>query len=97
MMMVKYTFLMEGCIYHPESLVNLLSTRQLADKFLDANGNPDEETIIDSIYSTHTLTRCCKKYKKKFPTPISGLPELIFDEGFTKYKSYCAELGSPFP
>ena len=21
----------------------------------------------------------------------------MFDEGFTRYKSYCAELGSPFP
>ena len=87
MMMVKYIFFLEGCIYHPESLVNLLSTIRLADKFLDANGNPDEEKIIEYRYSTYTRAWCCKKYKKTFPTPVAGLTELIFDEGFTKYKS----------
>ena len=51
-----HLFFLEGFIYHPESPVNLLSTRLLAEKILDANGNPDEETITKSRYSTHTLT-----------------------------------------
>ena len=58
------------------------------------SGNPDEETRIKYRYSTHTLTWCFGIYKKTFPTPISGLPELIFDEGFTKYKSFLSQVGS---
>ena len=42
-----YLFLLEGCIYHKDSPINLLSTRQLAEKFLDADGNPDEENRIE--------------------------------------------------
>ena len=90
-----HLFLLEGCIYHPDSPVNLLSTRRLAEKFLDADGNPDEETRIESRYYTHTLTWCFGRYKKIFPTTISGLPELIFDEGFTKYKRFLTQVGSP--
>ena len=63
--------------------------------FLDADANPDLETRIESRYSTHTLTRCFGRYKKTFPTPIYGLPELIFDEGFTKYRIFLAQVGSP--
>ena len=48
-------FFIEGCIYHPDYPVNLLSTRQLAEKFLNADENPDEETRIESRYCTHTL------------------------------------------
>ena len=69
-----------------ESPVNLLSTRRLAEKFLDANVNPDEETRIESRYLTHTLTWCCGKYKKISPTPVSGLLEVMFDEGLPRTK-----------
>ena len=93
----RHVFLLENCIYLPDSPVNLLSTRRLAEKFLDANGNPDEETKIVSRYSTHTLSWCFGKYQKTFPTPVSGLPELLFDEGFEAFQSYCTELGSPIP
>ena len=81
-------------MYHPDSPVNLLSTRRLSENFLDADGNPYEETRIESRYSTHTITWCFGTYKKKIPTPISGLPELIFDKGFTKYKSFLAHVAS---
>ena len=66
----------------------------MAEKFLDKDENPDEESRIESRYSTHTLTWCFGKYKK-IPTPISGLPELIFDEGFNRYKSFLAQIESP--
>ena len=82
-------FPLEGCIYHPYSPVNVLSTRRLAEKCLYANGNPDEETRIEYRSSTHTLTCCYVKYKKTFPTLVSSHPELMFDEGFTRYNSYC--------
>ena len=53
------------------------------------------DSILVSSCTTHTLTWCFVIYKKTFPTPIYGLPELIFDEGFTKYKIFLALLGSP--
>ena len=64
---------------------------------MDEDGNPDEETRIESRYYTHTFTWCFGRHKKTFPTSISGLPEIIFDEGFTKYKSFLAQVGSPTP
>ena len=62
---------------------------------MDEDGNPDEETRIESRYYSHTLTWYFGRYKKTFPTPISDLPELIFDKGFTKYKIFLAQVGSP--
>ena len=93
----RHIFILENCIYHSESPVNLLSTRPLAEKFLDENGNPDEDTRIESRYSTHTLTWSFGQFKKTFPTPISGLPELLFDEGFTAFQSYCSKSGESSP
>ena len=93
----RHIFLLENCIYLPDSPVNLLSTRRLAEKFLDSEGNPDEETNITSRYSSHVLTWNHGRYHKTFPTPVSGLPELLFDEGFGNFDSYCSEVGSPIP
>jgi len=87
----QHIFILDNCLYHPESWVNLLSTRCLAEKFLDADGNPDKETCIESRYSTHVLTWSFGQFKKTFPTPVSGLPELLFDEGFRAYKSFCMQ------
>ena len=52
----RHIFILENCIYLPDSPVNLLSPRRLAEKFLDADGTPDEDTCITSKYSTHVLT-----------------------------------------
>ena len=93
----RHTFVLDNCIYLPDSPVSLLSTRRLAEKFLDNDGNPDEDTNITSRYSTHVLTWCHGKYQRTFPTPVSGLPELLFDEGFKNFSSYCTEIGSPVP
>ena len=93
----RHAFLLENCIYLPESPVSLLSTRRLAEKFLDKDGNPDKDTVINSKYSTHKLTWCFGKYTKTFPTPVSGLPELLFNEGFRAFQSFCLEVGSPIP
>jgi hypothetical protein len=76
---MKHTFILDNCLFYPSSPVNLLSTRQLAEKLIDSDGNPDEQTqIIESRYSTHVLTWSFGNFKKTFPTPISGLPELLF-------------------
>jgi len=91
---MKHVFILDNCLYHPNSPVNLLSTRRLAEKFIDENGNPDEQTRIESRYSTHVLTWSFGNFKRTFPTPLSGLPELLFDEGFQAYKSFCMEVSS---
>ena len=91
---MKHIFILDNCLYHPNSPVNLLSTRRLAEKFIDENGNPDEQTRIESRYSTHVLTWSFGNFKRTFPTPLSGLPELLFDEGFQAYKSFCMNVSS---
>ena len=53
---VKHIFVLDNCLYHPNSLVNMLSTQRLAKKFIDDHGNPDEQTRIESQYCTHVLT-----------------------------------------
>ncbi len=73
---------------------DLLSTRQLAEKFTDSNGNLDNQTRIKSRYSSHVLNWCFGNYRKTFPTPTSGLPELLFDEGFHEYNSFCMQVSS---
>ncbi len=92
----QHIFILDSCLNHPDSPVNLLSTRQLAEKFLDANGNLDEETCIESRYSTHVLTWLFGQFKKMFPTPVSGLPELLFNKGFCAYKSFCMQAHSSY-
>jgi hypothetical protein len=52
----EHIFILDNCLYHPDSPINLLSTRQLAEKFIDESGNPVEETQIESQCSTHVLT-----------------------------------------
>ncbi len=89
---VKHIFILDNCIYHPELPVNLLSTRRLAEKIIDEHGNPDKQTQIESRYSTHVLTWSFGNFKKTFPMPISGLPELLFDKGFWAYKSFCMQV-----
>ena len=91
---VQHVFILDNCLYHPNLPVNLLSTRQLDEKFINEHGNPDEQTQIESWYSTHVLTWSFGSFKKTFPTPLSGLPELLFDKGFQAYKSFCIEISS---
>jgi hypothetical protein len=91
---VKHIFILDNCLFHLDSPVNLLSTRRLAEKFINEQGNPDKQTRIESWYSTHVLTWSFGNFKKTFPTPLSGLPELLFDEGFQAYMSFCMQISS---
>jgi hypothetical protein len=43
---VKHIFILDNCLYHPDLPVNLLSTRQLAEKLIDAHCNPDEPADV---------------------------------------------------
>jgi len=48
------------------------------------------------MHYTYTLL-VFGNYQKTFPTPVLDLLELLFDEGFEEFQSYCTELGSPIP
>jgi hypothetical protein len=61
----RHAFILDSCLYHPNSPVNLLYMRWLAEKFIVANGNPDNETRIESCYSTHVLTWSFGQFWKK--------------------------------
>ncbi len=45
----QHIFILDNCLYHPSSPVYLLLMRRLAEKFLNADGNPDEETDLHWI------------------------------------------------
>ncbi len=91
-----HIFILVNCLYHPDSPVNLISTRCLAEKFIDADSNPDKKTWIESQYLTHIITWSFRHFKKTFPTPVSGLPELLFDAGFWAYTSFCNQTWSSY-
>jgi hypothetical protein len=40
----NHIFILNNCLCHPDSPVNLLLTRRLAEKYIDVNGNLDEKT-----------------------------------------------------
>ena len=89
---MKQTFTLDNCLFHLNSPVNLLTTGRLAENFIDSNRNPDEQTRIESRYSIHMLSWSFGVFRKTFPTPISGLPELLFDERFHEYNLFCMQV-----
>jgi hypothetical protein len=48
----------------------------------------DKETQIESRYSTCILTWSFGQFRKTFPTPVSGLPDLLFNEGYCAFKTF---------
>ena len=88
MMCGAYFYIAKGYTYTPfpgESL----STRRLAEHFLDSNGSPDKRgTGIVSLFNKHVLFWNNKQHKKKFIASTTGLPELLFNSGFSTYQTY---------
>jgi hypothetical protein len=64
---MQHTFILGNCLFHPDSPVNLLLTRQLAEIFIDANVNPDKQTRIESRCPTHVLTKGIWEFSKIIP------------------------------
>ncbi len=78
----RHAFILDSCLYHPDSPFNLLSMRHLAKKFIGANGNPDKETRIESHYSTHVLTWSFGQYRKMFPHQFLAFLNFYSTRGF---------------
>jgi hypothetical protein len=52
--------------------------------------------LASNLNIQHVLTWSFMQFKKTFPTPVSGLPELLFDEGFRTYKPFCIQAESSY-
>jgi hypothetical protein len=77
----------------PNSPVNLLSLRHLAEYYPNENGLPDRDgTGINSSYESHTLYWNKKQFAKTFPTANLGLPECLFNSGYTRLSAFASHL-----
>ncbi len=84
----RYAFILYSCLYHPDSPVHLLSTRCLAEKFIDVNGNPDEEARIESCYSTHTLNWTFDQFWKMFQHQFLAFLNFYSTRGFKNTNNF---------
>ena len=90
---VEHTFALKDCVYLPQSPVNLLSTRRLAEQFPEGHGGVDRRgTGITSVFEDHTLFWHGNQYRKTFHTANSGLPECLFNTGYSRLKTYTSQV-----
>jgi len=81
----KHSFTLKNVNYLPDSPVNILSLRRLAELYPDAAGHPDRTgTGISSGYDRHILSWDNARFSKTFSTASSGLPECLFSSGYSK-------------
>jgi hypothetical protein len=81
----KHSFVLKNVNYLPNSPVNILSLRRLAELYPDNAGHPDRTgTGISSGYDSHTLYWDNARFSKTFHTASSGLPECLFSSGYSK-------------
>ena len=81
----KHSFALQNVNYLPDSPVNILSLRCLAELYPDDKGHPDRNgTGINSGYDSHTLYWNKARFNKTFHTASSGLPECLFSSGYSK-------------
>jgi len=82
---ITHSFEFTNVSYLPDSPVNLLSLRQLAELYPDATGHPDRNgTGIQSGFDNHVLFWNREQFKKTFRTASSGLPECLFNSGYSR-------------
>ncbi len=89
----KHTFTLTHVNYMPNSPVNLLSTQVLCKQFTDKDGGFDKHgTGINSCYDNQTLIWDHGKYSKTFKMHVSGLPECLFNSGYSCLEAFTATL-----
>ncbi len=89
----KHEFNLTKVNYMPNSPVNLHSLQWLAEQYPNKNGTPDQNgTGIDSSYDSHMLYRNKKQFSKTFPTADLGLPECLFNSGYTQISVFTLHL-----
>ena len=94
---IEHTFLLKDVVFMENSPVNILSTRRLSELFPDADGNIDKQgTGVSSFFDKHELIWNHKKHKCTFNTAISGLPECLFNTGYSNFVSYATKLSKHY-
>jgi hypothetical protein len=76
----------------PKSPVNILSTRVLSKQFSNENGFDRQGTGITSVFDDHTLFWDHGQFCKTYKTHSSGLPELLFNSGYSQLQSFTTFL-----
>jgi hypothetical protein len=90
---VKHEFELTHVNYLPHSPVNLLSLCWLAEQYPNENGKPDQYgTGVNLAYDSHTLYWDKKQSCKTFRSANSGLPESLFNLGYTKLSAFTSHL-----
>jgi hypothetical protein len=79
----KHSFTLTHVNYMPKLPVNLLSTQVLSNQYVDENGFDKQGTEVWSAYDTHVLIWDHGQYSKTFKMHSSGLPECLFNSGFS--------------
>ncbi len=93
----KHSFTLKNVNYLPNSLVNILSLRCLAELYPDDAGHPDQNgTGISSGYNNHTLYWDKARFSKTFHTALSGLPEFLFSSGYSKFDVFSTMMSTVY-
>jgi hypothetical protein len=87
----KHVFTLTHVNYIPNLPINLLSTRVLGKQYVDENDFDKQGTGVWSAYDTHVLIWDHGRYSKTFKTHSSGLPECLFNSGYS-----CLNTSTPF-
>jgi hypothetical protein len=91
----KHLFVLNDVNYLPNSPVNLLSLGRLAEVYPDYAGNPDRNgTGICSGFDTRTVFWDREKFKKTFQTTSSGLPECLFNSGYSRLDMFSTTISN---
>ena len=92
-----HVFNLENVQYVATSPFNIMSVRLLAEQFTDSEGRIDHRgTGIISLFEEHTLFWNRRKYKKTFFTSRSGLPECLFNTGYSRLHSYASKVAAAY-
>jgi len=90
---VFHSFELTNVNYLPNSLVNLLLLWQLAELYPDATDNPDwHGTGIQLVFNDHILFWNHNQSKKTFMTALSGLPECLFNSGYSQLEAFSTTI-----
>ena len=93
----KHSFTLKNVNYLPNSPVNILSLRRLAELYPDDAGHPDcNGTGISSGYDSHTLYWDSARFSKTFHTASSGLPECLFSSGYSKLDAFSMMMSKEY-
>jgi hypothetical protein len=76
----------------PKLPVNLISTQVLSKQYVNENGFDKQGTGVWSAYDTHVLIWDHSRYSKMFKMHSSGLPECLFNSGYSRLNTFTTFL-----